>query len=66
MTVLISRLPNVGRFPKPVPEMLLTDTFNARDLVVVMRSRRDVDVDADVFVVERRDRLLIDAAGRNR
>ena len=31
-----------------------------------MRARRDVDVDADVPVVERRDRLLVDAAGGDR
>ena len=31
MTVLISRLPNVGSPPKPVPEMLLTATFSASD-----------------------------------
>ena len=29
--VLISRLPNVGRPPKPVPEMLLTAIFSASD-----------------------------------
>ena len=29
IVVLISRLPNVGSPPNPVPEMLLSDTFNA-------------------------------------
>ena len=29
MTVLISRLPNVGSPPKPVPEMLVTATLSA-------------------------------------
>ena len=37
-----------------------------RHLAIVMRARRDVDVHADVLVVERRDRLLRDAAGRDR
>ena len=65
--VLISRLPNVGRPPKPVPEMLVTaDLQRQRHVVVVVRARRDVDVDADVLVVERRDRLLRRAAGRDR
>ena len=31
MTVLIERLPNVGRPPKPVPEMLLISIFSASD-----------------------------------
>ena len=31
MTVLMDRLPNVGRPPNPVPEMLLTSTFTASD-----------------------------------
>ena len=31
----------------------------------MVRPRRDVDVDADVAVGERRDRLLVDAAGRD-
>ena len=31
MTVLIERLPNVGRPPKPLPEMLLISTFTASD-----------------------------------
>ena len=58
--MLISRLPNVGSPPKPVPEMLLTvDLQRQRHVVVVVRARRDVDVDADVLVVERRDRLLV-------
>ncbi len=37
-----------------------------RHLIVVVRPRRDVDVHADVLVVERRDRLLGDAAGGDR
>src|SRR4029079_6628879 len=36
-----------------------------RYLVVMVRARRDVDVDADVLVVERRDRLLADATRCN-
>ena len=31
MTVVIERLPKVGRSPKPVPEMLLSSTFKASD-----------------------------------
>ncbi len=31
IVVLISRLPKVGRPPKPVPEMLLSATFSASD-----------------------------------
>ena len=37
-----------------------------RHVVVVMRARRDVDVHADVLVVERGDRLLRRAAGGDR
>ena len=37
-----------------------------RYVVVVVHARRDVDVHADVLVVERRDRLLRRAARRNR
>ena len=59
MVVLISRLPNVGSPPKPVPEMLVhRDVQRQRHVVVVMGARRDVDVHADVLVVVRRDRLL--------
>ena len=65
--MLISRLPNVGRPPNPVPEMLgHRDLQRQRHVVVVMRARRDVDVHADVLVVERGDRLLRRAAGGDR
>ena len=42
------------------------DLERQRHLVVVMGARRDVDVHADVLVVERRDRLLRHAAGGDR
>ena len=42
------------------------DLQRQRHVVVVMRARRDVDVDADVLVVERGDRLLRRAAGGDR
>ena len=67
IVVLISRLPKVGSPPKPVPDWLLSDDLQRqRHLVVVMRARRDVDVHADVLVIERRDRLLVDPAGGDR
>ncbi len=31
ITVLMNRLPKVGRSPKPVPETLLISTFSASD-----------------------------------
>ena len=31
MTVVTDRLPNVGRPPKPVPEMLLSSSFSVSD-----------------------------------
>ena len=47
--VLDLAVPNVGISPKPVPEMLVTEIVERqRDVVVEVRPRRDVDVDADV------------------
>ena len=64
ITVLISRLPNVGQPAEAGPGNAADqDPQRQRHLAVVMRARRDVDVHADVLVVERRDRLLRDAAG---
>ena len=42
------------------------DDERQRDGVIEVRARCDVDVDADVFVVERGDRLLRDATSGNR
>ena len=47
-------------------DALHRDLQRQRHLVVVMRARRDVDVHADVLVVERGDRLLRRAAGGDR
>ena len=48
--MVISRLPNVGRPPNPVPEQARDDHLQRqRHVVVVVRPRRDVDVHADVL-----------------
>ena len=53
ITVLMARFPKVGKPPKPCPEMLLTSIFHRqRHIIVMMRARREVDVDANVLVVE--------------
>ena len=67
MVVVICRLPNVGRSPKPVPEMPLSSIFSASDTSSSWWVRGVMSMFTPMFsYVERRDRLLGHAAGRNR